>query len=147
MTGSVRLGQSVRTFEVGGEKAASPYFEGTLAFRVGPAALLNLSTRFGFEEPGSADQERQVFRTTISYLQAFSARFSSVTSLSYLHEMVTAPDLEVTADTLDATFRLEYSVTKRFSLNSSYSFTSVGSSAGLLDYYRNRIFFGAQYTF
>ena len=53
----------------------------------------------------------------------------------------------VAQDTFDATLALTYEVTRDFSLNASYNFTIVNSNVGTMDYYRNRITFGGEYSF
>ena len=89
MSGSVRLGASMKTFEeeaaaVGAptseEASASsttPYGEFTLAYRLTPASAVNWNARFGFEEPFSPGDERVVFRSGLTFVQAFSPRFQA----------------------------------------------------------------------
>jgi len=147
--GSIRVGQATRSFEEGGEKSSTPYLESNFVYRVAPASVLNLSNRFGFEETGRVGDERQVLRTTLSYAQLFSPRLSSIASLTYLHEVNTTAGLDETntVDTLDLTTRLEYRMTRNFSLSASYTFTNLTNSTGFGEYYRNRLFLGGEYVF
>jgi hypothetical protein len=149
LTGTLRAGYSIRSFEAGGENTSTPYGELAVVYRAGVASVLALSQRVGFEEPDSPTQERLVFRTGLSYRQAFSPRLSAVVSGNYLHEIRTdrGTNFELTQDTFDATIRVNYAVTRRLSLNSYYTFTTLSSSAGFSDYYRNRLFFGGEYVF
>ncbi len=149
LTGSVRVGESLRTFEETGEKATTPYLESSVAWRAGPGSVVSLSTRFGFEEPRAASEEQTVLRLGLSYAQAFSARLSAVANVNFLHQQTTTvgSDLTSTTDTFDTTLRLQYSVTRDFSVNASYTYTDLTTSLGFQDYYRNRFFIGGQYTF
>ncbi|MEO8352090.1 MAG: hypothetical protein ABI680_10180, partial [Chthoniobacteraceae bacterium] len=74
LTGSLRLGESIRTFETGGGSASSPYMEASLKYRTSPRSQLQFNSRFGFEEPPGPDQERQVLRTGIQYQYSFTPR-------------------------------------------------------------------------
>ena len=56
-------------------------------------------------------------------------------------------NFEFNQDTFDVNLRAQYLVTRRFSLNANYSFTTVVSSTETSDYYRNRLFLGCEYTF
>jgi hypothetical protein len=149
LAGTLRMGYSIRSFEAGGENTSTPYGELAVVYRAGLASVLTLSQRLGFEEPDSPTQERLVYRTGLSYRQAFSPRLSAVASINYLHEIRTdrATNFELTQDTFDSTLRVNYAVTRRLSLNSSYTFTTLSTSEGFADYYRNRFFFGGEYTF
>lgn len=148
-SGTLRLGQSVRTFEQSGQRAMTPYMETSIAYKTGPTSVLNWNTRFGFEEPASAMDERLVFRSGLSYAQAFSPRLSGQASLNFLHDITTTEGAEEESvqDTIDGTLRLEYSVTKRFTLNSTYTYTTLITNQKLRDYYRSRLFIGGEYTF
>lgn len=57
---------------------------------------------------------------------------------------VTAEDVQ---DTIDATLSFQYVLTRRWSFNLSYSYTMVLGPSELNDYYRQRVFFGAEYLF
>lgn len=149
ISGSVRVGNAFRTFVNGGEGASTPYAETSVAYRLAPASIVNWSMRFGFEEPSLAGQERLVWRSGLSFLQVFTSRLSGIANVNYLHETTTSPGVqtEFTSDTLDGSLRLEYTVSKRFSLSATYTYTQRATSAGFIDYYRNRFFIGGQYTF
>jgi hypothetical protein len=57
--------------------------------------------------------------------------------LNYLHDTTTEESVgaEFTQDTFDASLSARYLVTRRFSLNATYNFTTVATSAGFSDYY------------
>jgi hypothetical protein len=149
LAASVRVGESFRTFEQGGDTATTPYMETSLGYRLTQGTVVNWSMRFGFEEPFAAGVERIVFRTGLSLAQVFTARLNGVASLNLLHETNTfeGTQTESTSDIFDATVRLEYAISKRFSVNATYTYTKRGTSEGFIDYDRNRFFIGAQYSF
>jgi opacity protein-like surface antigen len=123
--------------------------ETTATWRYHPAGFLNLSARYGFEESSSATSRVEVLRTGISLVQAFSARLRGSAGVTFLHRTTTdeRSDFESTEDTFDLNLGAEYTLSRRWSLNASYSFTTVISSEEFTDYYRNRLFFGAEYSF
>jgi hypothetical protein len=150
LSASLRLGESMRSFdesETGA--AATPYVEGNVAYRLAIGTVVNWNVRFGFEEPFSPGLERQVFRSGISLAQVFSARLNGFLSINVAHETNTfeATNTESTGDYFDANLRFEYAITKRFSLNATYSYSQRTTSDKVTDFYRNRFFFGAEYTF
>jgi hypothetical protein len=149
LSGSVRVGVASRKFLETGEAKITPYMETVVVYRIGRASVLSWNTRFGFEEPGAPTQERVVLRTGLNFNQAFSPRFSVSAGVNYLHETTTdeAAQTESTQDTFDASLTSRYLVTRRLSLNATYSFTTVATSTGSSDFYRNRLFIGGEYTF
>lgn len=145
---SLRLGESIRSFETGGSDA-TPYLESTVSWRYNPVGFLSWNTRFGFEESGSADTEVLSLRTGLSAVQAFSSRLRGSAGLTYVHRTYSnhTTNIDATEQTFDVNVGLEYALTKRFSLNASYVFTTSISDSEVNDYYRNRIFLGAEYSF
>ncbi len=143
----LRAGESIRSFTESGKSASTPYMEAAAGYRVGPATQLSVTARYGFEEPLAAGQDRTVFRTGIGLHHAFSARLSSDVAINLLDENSSAAGLKTHSDTIDANLRMDYRVTRDFSLNASYSYTQVVSAESLGGYYRNRLFIGAQYNF
>jgi hypothetical protein len=149
LSGAVRLGVAQREFVGTGEAKITPYMETVVVYRVGRASVLSWSTRFGFEEPAVPTQERLVLRSGLNFNQAFSPRLSASAGVNYLHDSTTdeASGFELTQDTFDASLSARYLVTRRLSLNATYNFTTVASSTGSSDFYRNRFFLGGEYTF
>jgi hypothetical protein len=150
LSASLRLGESLRSFdESETEAAATPYMETNVAYRLTVGTVVNWNARFGFEEPFSPGVERVVFRSGISLAQVFSARLNGYLSLNIAHETNTTEgtNSESTSDYFDANLRFEYAITKRFSLNATYSYSQRATSFEVTDFYRNRFFLGAEYTF
>ena len=110
---------------------------------------MQINSRFGFEEPRSAGEDRQVFRTGINFTYMFSARLQATLGMNILHEVSTSEgaDEEFIRDTLDGNLNLQYFLTRDFTLTLTYSYTSVGSNNALTEYDRSRFFFGGQYAF
>lgn len=149
-SGSLRLGESLQTFTEMNETSTTPYLEGSVGFRLGPTSVVNLNTRFGFEAPSTAGTESLVYRIGLSYSQAFSPRLSGGASANYLHNTTSTIGADTTEDvtnTYDLNLQLNYLVTRDFSLNANYSFTTLISEQGFRDYYRSRFFLGGSYTF
>ncbi len=149
LSGTVRLGESVRSYAAGGDQASTPYAEMSVAWRYNPAGFLSGNLRYGFEESQSAQTQVQVLRVGVSAVQAFSSRLRGNLGLTFVHRTSTddASDFSTTEDTFDVGLGFEYTISRRWSLNASYSFTDVLSSSPFSDYYRNRTFFGAEYSF
>ena len=148
LSGTVRLGQSIRMFEDTGETSSVPYGEASITYRIGQTSNIQWNSRFGFEEPPSAGSETISFRSTVSYFKAFSPRLSlsaGITGLSR-NTSIRGGD-EQAIQTIDANIGLEYHFTRRLTLNASFSFTKVISNVDHLDYDRSRIFIGAEYEF
>jgi hypothetical protein len=148
LTGSLRFGASSKRFDVGSSQTA-PYVESSVSYRSTARSTILWTNRFGFEEAGSPDEERLVYRSTIGYNYAFTPRLRASANVNLLHEITSnkKTNIDFAQDTFDSTIGLDYQVTKRFGLNASYAFTLVNSNTGVSDYYRNRIYFGGQIEF
>jgi Putative beta-barrel porin 2 len=148
LTGSLRMGMNFKQFDVGSNQSA-PYVESTVSYRSTARSTISWINRFGFEEAGSPDEKRLVYRSSIGYTYAFTPRLKGYANINLLHEITTnsVTDTEFAQDTFDSNIGLDYQITKRFGLNASYVFTIVNSNTGTSDYYRNRIYFGGQLNF
>ena len=146
---TLRLGEAIRTFEMTGKSSSSPYLEGSLNYRIGPASVLAMNTRFGFEEPQDANSEVQTFRLGLNFTQFFSPRLRGSLGLTGIHRTTTndVAQLESSQDTFDMNMSFEYSFSRHWTFTGSYSLTLVVTSEGSSDYYRNRLFLGFEYEF
>jgi hypothetical protein len=147
--GSLRMGQSRRQFELGGDAQVAPYVESSVTYRSTARSSINWFQRFGFEESLSPDEERLVYRSTINYSYLFTSRFRGAVSATFVHE-ISENDVAGTKfaqDTFDSSLSFDYRLTRRFSLNANYNFTMTNSNTGISDFYRNRVFFGGSYEF
>ena len=149
LSGTLRIGGAVKTFDQGSGSQTAPYVESAVTYRSTARSSVVWSNRFGFEEPQSPDQERLVYRSTIAYKYVFTPHLEGSLGVNIVHELTTSEntDVDSTVDTFEATLGLEYQMTRHFNLNGNYSFTLSNTNTGLADYYRNRISVGGQYNF
>jgi hypothetical protein len=149
LSGSLRMGEAIKTFESTGDSQSAPYVESSVTYRSTARSSVQWNNRFGFEEPASPDEERLVYRSTISYNYAFTPHLRATVGANLLHEITTSQstDVKTGQDTVEISLGFEYEMTRRFNLNGSYTFTLVNTNTGLSDYYRDRVFFGGEYTF
>jgi hypothetical protein len=147
LSGSLRLGEAFRSFEEAGEGATSPYVEASMSYRLARSSRVDFRSRYGFEEPSAAGLERRVWRNNATYFQALSARLSLAAGVSYLRQVQTTGELEDLSDTFEGSLRMQYFLTRRFSLNTSYVYTQLKTEQRERDYYRNRFMVGGEYDF
>jgi hypothetical protein len=149
LSGSLRLGESIRQFDAGGDAAMTPYVESALSYRTSARSALQWTNRLGFEEPGFVGQERLVLRTGLTYSYAFTPRLRASASAYFVRETlsddVTPEDFQQLV--FDANLGLGYTVTEHLGLNFSYTFTNVTSNRENVGFYKNRVFLGAEYRF
>ena len=149
LSGSVRVGGSIRSFTEGGNSSTSPYFESTLNYTATSRSVLQWTNRFGFEEPSTAQEERLVLRTGLTYSYSFTPRLRGTLAGHILRQRSTFTNTPETSTqlTFDSTAVLNYAISQHFSVNLSYSFTDAITDFEETSYYRNRIFLGADYSF
>jgi hypothetical protein len=147
---TARVGVQARTFAEAGETRLGPYGETTLSWRYHPAGILTWTTRFGFEEPPSANTTVEVFRTSIALAQGLSARLRVTGGISAAYSASTVDDNEE-LNSSDNSFSLnagmEYAWSRNLTLTGSYNFIGNLSTLQNSNYFRNQIFLGLQYTF
>lgn len=149
LTGTLRLGQSVRVFDETGDSSTAPYGEASVSYRLGPTSSVQWFSRFGFEEPLDNLSEVLTYRTTLSYFKAFTPKLSLSAGITGLFSTTTSGRgaEDVTRQTLDANIGLQYRLNRQVTLTANFSFTQAVSSTGDFDYDRSRIFVGAEYEF
>jgi hypothetical protein len=149
LSGSFRIGEALKSFDETGDSQSAPYVESSITYKSTARSSVQWTNRFGFEEPGSPNEERLVYRSTASFNYMFTPRLRSSIGANLVHEVTTndLSDSKFAQDTFEGTLGLEYQWTRSFSLNANYTFTLVNTNTGLTDYYRNRCFFGGQYSF
>ena len=149
LTGTLRLGQSVRVFDETGDSSTAPYGEASVAYRIGPTSSVQWNSRFGFEEPLDAFSKVLTYRTTLNYFKSFTPKLTLSAGITGLFSTTSsernAEDL--TQQTVDASIGLQYRLNRQLTLNANFSFTQAVSSTGDRDYDRSRIFVGAEYEF
>ena len=150
LTGSLRLGESIRSFDVSGGSVSTPHVESSLTYRTTSRSVLQWTNRFGFEEPSAPNEERLVLRSGIAYAYSFTPRLRGTLAVNFLQETtrnLKGATADILQNTFDSSFGLDYTVSRDFTLNFDYSFTDVISDQQNASYYRNRIFVGADYRF
>ena len=149
ISATIRLGESIRTYDQSGKSNSSPYGEASLDYRLSPTSAVQWNSRYGYEESSSADIQTLSYRTSLSYLKNFTPRFHVAGTASAYHRTGSASSggNNMTEDTFDISVSLQYHVTQQFNLSASFSFTTLLSSTREQDYDRSRVFFGGEYTF
>ncbi len=149
LSGTLRIGEAIKTFDMSSSAQSAPYVESTVSYRSTARSSVTWNNRFGFEEPQSPNQERLVYRASVAYSYMFSPHLQGSAAVNMVHEITTTEgaNTDSTQDTFEATLGLEHNVTRNFTVNGGYTFTLSNTNTGLSDYYRNRIFVGGQYTF
>jgi hypothetical protein len=155
--GSLRAGQTTRTSNGSMGSSTSPYFEGSLDYQTTSRSSLAWSNRYGYEENPFRTGESVTYRTSLSYSYAFTPKFSGAISSSLalttttgsgeLDEMEMGMEVETKENTFEHNIQLNYTVTRDFGLNLSYTFSEVKSDLEANSYNRNQILFGGQYRF
>ena len=146
---TLRAGLAQRTFDESGTSATSPYAETTLNYQLAKATLIQFNGRFGFEEPPDAQSKLISLRAGMSLVQSFSPRLRGTLGANFVRQTTKndVTDDETTRNTVDSTIGFEYNVNRHWTLNANYSYTREYGSVSARDYYRNRIFAGAEYDF
>ena len=119
--------------------------------------MISFNGRYGFEEPRDAQSKLVSLRAGLSLVQSFSPRLHGSLGFNYVSQknttpqIVTAtgtqPETNQTTDTVDSTIGFEYNLTRAWTLNANYSYSRETGTESLRDYYRNRVFVGAEYVF
>ena len=149
LSATLRAGVAQRTFDESGTSATSPYGETTLSYQLAKATFIQFNGRFGFEEPPDAQSKLISLRGGLNLVQSFSPRLRGTLGANLVRQTTTndLTDFETVANTVDSTIGFEYNVNRHWTLNVNYSYTREFGSISARDYYRNRIFIGAEYDF
>ena len=149
ITATVRLGEAIRIFDETGQSSSAPYGEAALTYRLSPTSSVQWNSRFGFEEPPSADSEVLGYRTTLNYFKNFTPRLSLSAGITGVVRNTSSSGggSDLTQQTVDANAGLQYRLNRQLTLTANFSFTKLIASGGTQDYDRSRIFVGAEYEF
>ena len=148
-SGTLRVGEQIRTFANSGTGKSAPYLELTSSYNLTRTDILAANARFGFEEPPDIHTSVSVFRGGITLSHAFSPRLSSVLSLNLVHEVSTNELTSISSkqDTVEANAGINYTLSRHWSFGLNYTYTTLFSGGPASDYFRNRLFLNANYTF
>lgn len=146
---TLRGGVARRTFDESGVTSTSPYVETTLVYQLAKATLVQVNGRFGFEEPQDENSKLLSLRAGLNLVQSFSPRFRGTLGVNVVRQTTTSnlTDLETVADTVDSTIGFEYNLNRHWTLNANYTYITQFGTFSAADYYRNRLFVGAEYDF
>jgi len=147
---TLRVGAALRTFDESGESSTSPYLESTLNYLLTKATVIRLNGRFGFENPPTANTELVTIRAGLSLVQSFSPRFRGTLGANLVRQTTTTlgdTETESVENTVDSTIGFEYNLDRHWTLNANYSYITSFGTFSRSDYYRNRLFVGAEYDF
>ena len=148
LSATVRLGESLRVFDASGDSSSAPYAESIVGYSIGPTSSFQWTSRFGYEEPLSVDQQVLSYRTTLSYFKSFTPRLSLAASITGLSRNTSVRGSDDEAEqTVDASVGLEYHYSRQLTLTANFSFTKIITTSENRDYDRSRIFVGAEYEF
>jgi hypothetical protein len=149
LTATLRLGQTLRTFDESGSGNSSFYGEGSVSYRLGPTSVLQWNSRYGFEPPASADSELLGYRTSLTYLRSFTPRLSLSASAAGFYSRVTYDTEQASqSDTnLSLSLSLDYRMSRHLTLNANVTYYKTFSSNSNLEYDRSRLFIGGEYAF
>lgn len=146
---TLRLGESVRSFEESGGSSSAPYAEASLSYQLEPTSTLSMSSRYGFEEPPNSLSEVRAWRGSLTYSKSFTQRLSANASVSILSRSTeTLATGDATSErTLEGSLGMEYRLTRDLTFNGNFTHTSRTDDAPFSDYRRNVIFLGLEYIF
>lgn len=146
---TLRLGAAQRTFEESSSSSTSPYAETTLSYQLAKATLIQFNGRFGFEEPPDAVSKLISLRAGLNLVQSFTPRLRGTLGANFVRQTTTTTvtDAEGITNTVDSAIGFEYNLNRHWTLNANYSYTTGFGSVEASDYYRNRVFVGAEYDF
>jgi hypothetical protein len=155
-----RGGIEFRHYEIVGEQN-SPYFEGTVNYKLGKNTAVTWSSHYGIEEGDvGTNPTRKSFRTTLQGKYDLTPRIGTSLSISYYRDDYASfttvnpmppPNLTVNPsfveESFDINLALRYAVTRYLGLQIGYDHTEISSGQGIRDYSRNRVWGGLNVVF
>ncbi len=146
---TVRVGESIQTFDESGSQGGSPFFENSISWRYSPTGYASLNTRYGFENAGLANSHSKSFRSGLTVVQAFGKRLKASLGTTYVNltSSSSSANSSITENSFQASIGMEYVMTPHLSFNGNASFVDVINSTPNTDFFQNQIFLGFAYTF
>jgi hypothetical protein len=131
----------------GGRDTTYPYFESTLGYEYQPKSFIQWYNRFGLEQSDiTSTAYKKVYRTGLRVQHVFGEKLTLGAALYYSYNWSDQP-FSIQEQDIDANVSANYQITRHWGLQAGYTFTRVISDITFRDYYRNRVFIGASYTF
>jgi hypothetical protein len=124
---SIRFGEALQSFSMGGGKQSAPYLEATADYRLGQSTTLGWNGRYGYEEAGAPGARNIVARSGLQLTQIFTPRFQATLGVNLVRSSNTIP----TSDTGSSSATTSTSSSKSSSATTSSSGTTgtTGSTA------------------
>jgi len=140
LSGTIRLGEQLRTFEESGVAKSSPFLELSSNYVLARATSLQWSAHYGLEEPPDATATVEVLRSGLNLSYAVTPRLVANLGSNLVHEVMTDQSVQTVQNTVEATIGLTYSLSRKWTFSLSYTYDTLFSAGVAEDYYRNRIF-------
>jgi len=146
---TIRFGAEDRTFTDTDSSKTSPYFELTANYNLTRTTSLSANAHYGFEEPPNATTTVKTFRGGLTLSHAFTPRLSTSLALNLVNQVTTdeLTGIKSTQNTAESNLGLYYTLSRKWSFSLNYTYDVLFSGGPSVDYYRNRIFLTANYTF
>jgi Putative beta-barrel porin 2 len=123
-----------------------PDFESILNYRYQPESSIQWYNHFGLQQSDiRVASSEKIYQTGLKVIHSFGGKLVLSGGLYYAYKAFQDPTGN--ENDFQADITASYQVTRRFSIQGGYDFTRVSSSIAVNSYYRNRIFFGASYSF
>ncbi len=152
LTSTLRAGATWRQYELdGASDQVAPFVETGLGYRFGHGSMLHWTARYGFEDGNWDYQQTEAIRTGLSVSQTITSRLSASLGLYYIYEFrdQLLPNQPAVDDQqiVDVSARLNYAITRSFSIYGGYNHTQVITDSSFNEYSRNRYTLGLSYRF
>lgn len=136
LSGSFRAGAELR------EGDSTPYFEGSLTYRVSRKSELRWYTTYGFSTDGTAGGDANL-RTGLTASHRFNTRWSGNLGAHYINEDNGSFD----QDTIALSAGFNYNLYKNVTINGGYNFTTASSDNPLAEFDRSMFQLGVASKF
>lgn len=143
-----RTGAEIRTNLFAGEGTQIyPDFESTLTYQYRPKSYIQWYNHFGLQQSDiNVVGSEKIYQTGLRVLHSFRGKLVLGGAIYYAYKDF-AQGPPSNENDLDVSITTSYQLTRRFAIKAGYDFTRVFSSNDTNDYYRNRVFLGASYSF
>jgi len=143
-----RTGAEIRTelFNGGGTQIY-PDFESTLTYQYHPESYIQWYNHFGLQQSDiNIAGSEKIYQTGLRVLHSFGGKLMLGCGIYYSYKSF-AQGPPSNENDVDASVTASYQLTRRFAIKAGYDFTRVFSGLEVDEYYRNRVFLGASYSF
>ncbi len=157
LQGQLRGGAAFRSFSQEGSQV-DPEFEGSLGYALGDKSSIDLTARYGVEQPTVQNAtSRNTFRSGLQFRHVFTSKISTAIGFDYEHDdnqeaattlgNTNAAGGSFAADAYDVLVSLRYQVNRRADIDLGFEHSESNSGGQGQDYSRNRYSIGLNFTF